>query len=125
MVIDMAAIKMGKLTATPAGLIYTSISVYAAKEEESRKQLVKPEQLPIYTVPPLQSKCVEEQPGRLQTGFTSIRTTNSRYIGWCKGVYIFVKNGIMDTVQFGKDAYVYLKNPPRDFLPKMRMITVS
>ncbi|KAB0402436.1 hypothetical protein E2I00_011283 [Balaenoptera physalus] len=31
----------------------------------------------------------------------------------------------MDTVQFGKDAYVCLKNPPRDFLPKIGVITVS
>ncbi|KAB1253086.1 MICOS complex subunit MIC27 [Camelus dromedarius] len=81
--------------------------------------------LPIYTPPPLQSKYVEEQPGHLQMGFASIRTTTGRYIGWCKGVYVFVKNGIMDTVQFGKDAYVYLKNPPRDFLPKIGVITVS
>ncbi|CAK7306929.1 MICOS complex subunit MIC27 [Vulpes lagopus] len=42
-----------------------------------------------------------------------------------KGVYVFMKNGIMDTVQFGKDVYVYLKNPPRDFLPKIGVITVS
>ncbi|XP_036894233.1 MICOS complex subunit MIC27 [Sturnira hondurensis] len=121
----MAAVRMAKLTTTPAGLTFASISVHAAKEEESKKQLVKPEQLPIYTSPPLQSKYVEEQPGNLQMGFASIRTTTGRYIGWCKGVYVFVKNGIMDTVQFGKDAYVYLKNPPRDFLPKMGVITVS
>ncbi|XP_059943300.1 MICOS complex subunit MIC27 isoform X2 [Mesoplodon densirostris] len=81
----MAAVRMGKLTTMPAALICASISVYAAKEEESRKHLVKPEQ----------------------------------------GVYVFVKYGIMDTVQFGKDAYVYLKNPPRDFLPKIGVITVS
>uniref|UniRef100_A0A452RSR7 MICOS complex subunit n=1 Tax=Ursus americanus TaxID=9643 RepID=A0A452RSR7_URSAM len=81
--------------------------------------------LPIYTAPPLRSKYVEEQPGHLQMGFASIRTTTGRYIGWCKGVYVFVKNGIMDTVQFGKDAYIYLKNPPRDFLPKLGVITVS
>ena len=37
--------QMGKLTTMPAGLIYASISVYAAKEEESKKQLVKPEQV--------------------------------------------------------------------------------
>ncbi|ELK10215.1 MICOS complex subunit MIC27 [Pteropus alecto] len=121
----MAAIRMGKLTTMPASLMCASISVHAAKEEESKKQLVKPEQLPMYTAPPLQSKYIEEQPGNLQMGFASIRTTTGRYIGWCKGVYIFVKNGIMDTVQFGKDAYVYLKNPPRDFLPKIGVITVS
>uniref|UniRef100_A0A8C5V6L2 MICOS complex subunit n=2 Tax=Microcebus murinus TaxID=30608 RepID=A0A8C5V6L2_MICMU len=117
--------EMGKLTAMPAGLINASISVHAAREEEYKKQLMKPEQLPIYTAPPLQSKYVEEQPGHLQMGFASIRTTTGRYVAWCKGVYVFVKNGIMDTVQFGKDAYVYLKNPPRDFLPKMGVITVS
>ncbi|XP_054107121.1 MICOS complex subunit MIC27 isoform X1 [Callithrix jacchus] len=116
---------MGKLTTMPAGLIYASVSVHSTKEEESKKQLVKPEQLPIYTAPPLQSKYVEEQPGHLQMGFASIRTATGRYIGWCKGVYVFVKNGITNTVQFGKDAYVYLKSPPQDFLPKMGVITVS
>lgn len=116
---------MGKLTSMPAGLMCASMSVRAVKEEKSKKQLVKPEQLPIYTAPPLQSKYVEEQPGNLQMGFASIRSTTGRYIGWCKGVYVFVKNGIMDTVQFGKDTYVYLKNPPQDFLPKIGVITVS
>ncbi|XP_074179557.1 MICOS complex subunit MIC27 isoform X3 [Rhinolophus sinicus] len=100
----MAAIRMGKLTSMPAGLMCASMSVRAAKEEKSKKQLVKPEQLPIYTAPPLQSKYVEEQPGNLQMGFASIRSTTGRYIGWCKGVYVFVKNGIMDTVQFGKGS---------------------
>ncbi|XP_021571730.1 MICOS complex subunit MIC27-like [Carlito syrichta] len=117
--------QMGKLTTMPVSLIHASINVSGVKEEESKKQLVKPEQLPLYTAPPLQSKYVEEQPGHLQMGFASIRTASGHYIGWCKGFYAFMKNGIMDSVQFGKDAYVYLKNPPRDFLPKMGVITVS
>ncbi|XP_023579560.1 MICOS complex subunit MIC27 isoform X2 [Octodon degus] len=121
----MAPFRIGKLTSMPVSVIYASVSVRMAKEEESKKQLVRPEQLPIYTVPPLQSKYIEEQPGYLQMGFASIRSTTGSYIGWCKSTYIFVKNGIMDTVQFGKDAYAYLKNPPRDFLPKLGVITVS
>uniref|UniRef100_A0A9L0R6R1 MICOS complex subunit n=1 Tax=Equus caballus TaxID=9796 RepID=A0A9L0R6R1_HORSE len=116
---------MEELTTMPTGLICASITVYAAKEEDSKKQLVKPEQLPIYIAPPLRSKYVKEQPGNLQMSFASIRSTTGRYIGWWKGVYDFVKNGIMDTVQFGKDAYIYLKNPPRDFLSKVGVITVS
>uniref|UniRef100_A0A2K6BS78 MICOS complex subunit n=1 Tax=Macaca nemestrina TaxID=9545 RepID=A0A2K6BS78_MACNE len=116
---------MGKLTIMPAGLIHASVSVHAAKAEESKKQLVIPEQVPIYTAPPLQSKYVEEQPGHLQMGFASICTATGHYTGWCKGVYVFGKNGIIDTVEFGKDAHVYLKNPPQDFLPKMGVITVS
>ena len=41
----MAAFRMGKLTTMPVGLICASVSVHVAKEEESRKQLVKPEQV--------------------------------------------------------------------------------
>uniref|UniRef100_A0A5F9D3I1 MICOS complex subunit n=1 Tax=Oryctolagus cuniculus TaxID=9986 RepID=A0A5F9D3I1_RABIT len=81
--------------------------------------------LPIYAAPPLRSKYIDEQPGHLQMGFASIRKRVGRYVGWCKVIYVFVKNGITDTVQFGKDAYVYMKNPPRDFLPKIGVITAS
>lgn len=121
----MAAMRMGRLTTLPASLICTSVIVHASKEKESKQQLIRPEQLPIYTAPPLQSKYVKEQPGQLQMGFASIRTTTGHYMGWCKGVFVFVKNGIVNTVQFGKDAYGYLKNPPQDFLPKVGVITVS
>ncbi|KAF7480299.1 Hypothetical predicted protein [Marmota monax] len=123
--LEMAVVRMGKLTTMPAGLMYASVSVRVSREEEYKKKLMRPDQLPIYTAPPLQSKYVEEQPGHLQMAFASIRTTTGHYIGWCKGVYVFVKNGIMDTVQIGKDAYIYLKNPPQDFLPKMGVITVA
>ena len=37
--------QMGKLTTIPAGLICASITVLAAKEEEYKKQLLKPEQV--------------------------------------------------------------------------------
>uniref|UniRef100_A0A8C5K203 MICOS complex subunit n=1 Tax=Jaculus jaculus TaxID=51337 RepID=A0A8C5K203_JACJA len=121
----MAAFRMGKLTTMPSGLIYASVRLHVAKEEKSKKQLMRPDQLPIYTAPPLQSKYIEEQPGYLEMGFASIRMTTVHYISWCKSVYVLVKNGIMETVQFGKDAYVYLKNPPQDFLPKMGVITAS
>ena len=42
----MVAVRMGKLTPVPAGLICASITVHAAEEEGYKKQLVKPEQLP-------------------------------------------------------------------------------
>ncbi|NXR55320.1 MIC27 protein, partial [Hippolais icterina] len=39
--------------------------------------------------------------------------------------YVFVKNGIMGSIQFGKDVYVYLNNSPPEFLPKATVIMVS
>ncbi|XP_015482218.1 MICOS complex subunit MIC27 isoform X2 [Parus major] len=119
------AAKVAKLAAVSSGLPFVCITVYAATEKESKSQLVKPDKLPIYSAPPLKSKYIEEQPGRLQQQLTAVRTTTGRYFGWCQSVYVFIKNGIMDTIQFGKDAYVYLNNPPPEFLPKAAVITVS
>ncbi|XP_001371287.3 MICOS complex subunit MIC27 isoform X2 [Monodelphis domestica] len=118
----MAAAGMKKLAAITA---FASLNVYAITEEETPQKPLQPSQLPIYNAPSLHSKYIEEQPGRLQTGIASIRTTAWHYVGWCKGIYVWMKNGIMDTVQFGKDTYVYLKNPPQDFLPKVGVITAS
>ncbi|XP_025891723.1 MICOS complex subunit MIC27 isoform X2 [Nothoprocta perdicaria] len=116
---------MAKLAAVCSGLPCLSLTVHAASGKESTAQLVKPSQLPIYCSPPVESKYIEEQPGRLQKGFCSVRKTTSRYLGWCKNAFVVVKNGIMDSIQFGKDAYVYLKNPPPEFLPKAGVITIS
>ncbi|XP_074456966.1 MICOS complex subunit MIC27 isoform X3 [Larus michahellis] len=98
------AAKVARLAAVSSGLPFACITVYAATEKESKSQPVKPNQLPIYCPPPLKSKYIEEQPGDLQKRFSSIRQTTGRYIGWCKDAFVFVKNGIMDSIQFGKDS---------------------
>ncbi|NXP25984.1 MIC27 protein, partial [Scytalopus superciliaris] len=113
--------QVAKLAAVSSGLPFICITVYAATEKKSKTQLVKPDQLPIYSAPPVTSKYIEEQPGRLQRQLSRVRQT----FGWCQSVFVFVKNGIMDSIQFGKDAYVYLKSPPPEFLPKVGVITVS
>ncbi|NWS66859.1 MIC27 protein, partial [Crotophaga sulcirostris] len=117
--------QVAKLAAVSAALPFACVTVHAAAERESKGQLVKPSQLPIYCPPPLKSRYIEEQPGHLQKQLSSVRQTTGRYIGWCKDAFLFVKNGILDSIQFGKDAYVYLKNPPPEFLPKVGVITIS
>ncbi|NXO88992.1 MIC27 protein, partial [Certhia brachydactyla] len=117
--------QVAKLVAVSSGLPFVCITVYAATEKESKSQLVKPDKLPIYSAPPLQSKYIEEQPGYLQQQLSALRRTAGHYFGWCQSAYVFVKNGIMNSIQFGKDAYVYLNNPPPDFLPKAAVVTVS
>ncbi|NXQ33420.1 MIC27 protein, partial [Alaudala cheleensis] len=117
--------QVAKLAAVSSGLPLVCITVYAATETESKSQLMKPDKLPIYSAPPLRSRYIEEQPGRLQQQLSALRGTTGHYFGWCQSAYVFVKNGIMDSIQFGKDAYVYLNNPPPEFLPKAAVITVS
>ncbi|NXJ73213.1 MIC27 protein, partial [Trogon melanurus] len=117
--------QVAKLAAVSSALPFACVTVYAATEKEPGGQLVNPNQLPIYCPPPLKSKYVEEQPGHLQKQLSSVRQKTGRYVGWCKNAFVFAKNGIMDAVQFGKDAYVYLKNPPPEFIPKVGVITIS
>ncbi|NWI70321.1 MIC27 protein, partial [Todus mexicanus] len=117
--------QVAKLAAFSSALPFACFTVHAAAEKEPKGQLVKPDQLPIYRPPPLKSKYVEEQPGHLQKQFSSVRQATGRYVGWCKNAFLFIKNGIMDSIQFGQDAYVYLKNPPPEFLPKVGVITIS
>ncbi|NXM33444.1 MIC27 protein, partial [Oxyruncus cristatus] len=117
--------QVAKLAAVSSGLPFICITVYAATEKGSTSQLLKPDQLPIYSAPAVTSRYVEEQPGQLQRQLSTVRQTTGRYLGWCQTAYVFVKNGITDSIQFGKDAYVYLKNPPPEFLPKVGVIAVS
>ncbi|XP_068060681.1 MICOS complex subunit MIC27 isoform X3 [Anomalospiza imberbis] len=97
-------IQVAKLAAISSGLPFVCITVYAATEKESKSQLVKPDKLPIYSAPPLRSRYIEEQPGHLQQQLTALRSTTGRYFGWCQSVYVFIKNGIMDSIQFGKGS---------------------
>ncbi|XP_048370863.1 MICOS complex subunit MIC27 isoform X2 [Sphaerodactylus townsendi] len=119
------AAKMAKWAAVPATLACASINVSAAMEEEPKSQPVKPHQLSFYNEPTLKSRYVDEKPGGLQSGISSVRKSTGYYIDGLKNVYFFIKNGVISSIQFGKDAYVYLKNPPPEFLPKVGAITIS
>ncbi|KAM8998080.1 MICOS complex subunit MIC27 isoform 2-T3 [Ara ararauna] len=98
------AAKVAKLAALSSGLPFACFTVYAATEKASKSHLVKRDQLPLYSPPPLKSKYIEEQPGYLQNKFSSVRQKTGHYIGWCKDAFLFVKNGIMDSIQFGKGS---------------------
>ncbi|XP_030064987.1 MICOS complex subunit MIC27 isoform X2 [Microcaecilia unicolor] len=120
------AAKLLKLAAVPTGLALTSFTLYAVRQREPEGSLLlRPSQLSIYSVPVQHSKYVEEQPSHLQLGMSAIRNTVHPYVEWCKNVCISVKDGVRNTVQFGKDIYVYLKHPPPEFLPKVTLITMS
>ncbi|NP_001088003.1 apolipoprotein O-like L homeolog [Xenopus laevis] len=117
--------KIFKLAAVPASLVFTSYGLYAVSDREPKGNLLSPVQLSIYSVPAQKSKYIEEHPGRLQSGFSSVRETIWPFVIWGKHFCSSVRNGVEDTVQFGKDSYVYLKNPPPEFLARLGIITVS
>ncbi|XP_063287932.1 MICOS complex subunit MIC27 isoform X3 [Pelobates fuscus] len=117
--------KLFKLAAVPAGLAFTSYGLYAVADREPKGERLSPGQLSVYAVPLQISKYVEEQPGRLQSGFSVARQTVWPYVIWSKHVFSSIKIGVQDTIEFGKDSYVYLKNPPPEFLSRVGVIAVS
>ncbi|XP_063794466.1 MICOS complex subunit MIC27 [Pseudophryne corroboree] len=117
--------KIYKLAAVPAGLALTSYGLYAVSDREPKGKCLSPHQLSVYSVPPRQSKYIEEQPSRLQCVFAAVRKSVWPAVTWGKYACDSIKNGVEDTFQFGKDSYVYLKNPPPEFLPRVGIISVS
>ncbi|XP_053329051.1 MICOS complex subunit MIC27 [Spea bombifrons] len=117
--------KIFRLAAVPAGLALTSYGLYAVSDREPKGSLLHPNQLSIYSAPLKKSKYVEEEPGRLQSGISVVRQTVWPFVTWGQHVGSSIKMSVEDTVQFGKDSYVYLKNPPPEFLPRAGIIAVS
>ncbi|XP_053555309.1 MICOS complex subunit MIC27 [Bombina bombina] len=117
--------KIIKLASVPAGLAFTSYSLYAISDREPKGNPLNPNQFSVYSVPPPQSIYIDEQPGRLQSGLSLARGTLWPYVIWGKNFFTSIKYGVEDTIQFGKDSYAYLKHPPPEFLPRVGVITVS
>uniref|UniRef100_UPI00398EA576 MICOS complex subunit Mic27-like isoform X2 n=1 Tax=Pristiophorus japonicus TaxID=55135 RepID=UPI00398EA576 len=122
---DSLLLDVVKLSAVPAGLGLVSFSVYASSKSQPDKNLIKPEQLSVYNEPSTNSKYVTEQPGQLLEGFSVVRQTVQPYAAQCKAAYGAIKSGAENTIAFGKGTYVFLKDPPEGFFPRVGVITIS
>ncbi|XP_020388745.2 MICOS complex subunit MIC27 [Rhincodon typus] len=114
-----------RLSALPAGLGMVSFKVYASSKSHQDKYSIKPEQLSVYTEPPTNSKYISEQPGWLLQRIIVVRQAFEPFAAQCKGVYNVMKNSTTNMIAFGKDAYIFLKDPPEGFFPRVGVITVS
>ncbi|XP_078403468.1 MICOS complex subunit MIC27-like [Cetorhinus maximus] len=114
-----------KLSALPAGLGLVSFKVYASSKSHQDKDLIKPEQLSVYNEPSINSKYITEQPGWLLQRISIVRQKVQPFATQCKGAYNAIKSGAENTITFGQGAYVFLKDPPEGFFPRMGVITVS
>ncbi|XP_073446001.1 MICOS complex subunit MIC27 isoform X2 [Dendrobates tinctorius] len=117
--------KMLKVAAVPVGLVVSSYGLYAVSDREAKGDRVNPRQLSVYAIPPQDSRFIEASPGRVQCVFSALRKTVWPAVTWTQNACISVWNGVEETIQFGKDSYIYLKNPPPEFLPRVGIISVS
>ncbi|KAM9323834.1 MICOS complex subunit MIC27 [Gastrophryne carolinensis] len=109
----------------PGSLALTSYGLYAVSDREPKGERLSPHQLSLYSAPPRESRFIEERPGRAQHVFSALCSGVSPILSGGKSICVAVKSGVLETVQFGKDSYEYLKAPPPEFLPRVGVIAVG
>ncbi|XP_006632998.2 MICOS complex subunit MIC27 [Lepisosteus oculatus] len=119
------AAKVLALAAVPGALGLAALRVRAAGDPLEKERLVSPKQMSVYAPPAQKLQFVEEQPGRLQTGLAGAREGLRPYVRSVKGACSSVKTGVINVVDFVQDTYIYLRDPPPGFLPRVSLMTVS
>ncbi|XP_064206803.1 apolipoprotein O, a isoform X1 [Anguilla rostrata] len=120
------------LTAGPGALGLMSGTVFAASEEKNDTTM-KIDELSLYTTPQQKFRYVEPEAGQLEQSVALLRKTAEPYTTWCEqtglavaqkyqGVYRDVKPKVESSIQFGKDCYGCLKDPPPEFYPRVGVI---
>lgn len=113
--------KVAGLTAGPGALGLMSGTVFAASEEKNDTTM-KIDELSLYTTPQQKFRYVEPEAGQLEQSVALLRKTAEPYTTWCEGVYRGVKPKVESSIQFGKDCYGCLKDPPPEFYPRVGVI---
>ncbi|XP_036380181.1 apolipoprotein O, a isoform X1 [Megalops cyprinoides] len=124
--------KVAGLAATPGALGLLSVTVFAATEDKNDPTL-RTDELSLYTTPQQKFRYVEPEAGQLEQGVSQLRKAAEPYTTWCQqtglavaekvqGVYGELKPKVESTIQFGKESYDYLRDPPSGFYPRVGVI---
>ncbi|XP_042314686.1 MICOS complex subunit MIC26 [Sceloporus undulatus] len=116
-----AMFKVKQLVAAPASL---SFQVYAAasEKEASKKNVLKVDELSLYTSPAAKSKYVEDPRTQLEEGIGHVRHSLEPYTGWFQDFSGKAKPKVEMAAEYGREGYDLLKNPPPGFYPRLGVI---
>ncbi|CAN9502778.1 unnamed protein product [Ophioblennius macclurei] len=84
--------------------------------------LLNRDELSLYAPPPPLRAPADRQAGHLEERVAAVREAAEPYTAWFRGTYGRIRPKVQNAVQFGSDAYAYLKNPPKDFYPRAGVI---
>ncbi|XP_060090066.1 MICOS complex subunit MIC26 [Heteronotia binoei] len=113
-----------QLVVAPASLSFLAVRVHAAasEKETSKKNLLKVNELSLYTSPAPKSKYVEDQQTQLENGICYLRHSLEPYTAWFQKVYSKVLPSAEKAMECGKEGCDFLKNPPPGFYPRLGVI---
>lgn len=112
-------------SAMPGFLRFSPVTVFAAAADGEKEPAAAPltlDELSLYTAPQETLRYAEPAAGQLEESVADLRKLAEPYTAWCQVTYEKIKPKVQGLVQFGNDAYVYLKNPPKDFYPRAGVI---
>ncbi|XP_066170080.1 MICOS complex subunit MIC26 [Sylvia atricapilla] len=118
--------KVIRLGATPVSLSLLSVQVYAASSEKtSKKELLKTEELSLYSSPARETKYVENPKTELEEGVSRLRHVLEPYTAWCQDLYAKAMPKLEKAVEHGREGYEFLQNPPGGFYPRLGVISFA
>ncbi|XP_064008067.1 MICOS complex subunit MIC26 [Pogoniulus pusillus] len=110
--------------AIPVSLSLLSIQVYASSSEKetAKKELLKIEELSLYSSPARETKYVETPQTQLEEGVSHLRRVMEPYTAWCQDLYTKAMPTLEKTIEHGREGYEFLQNPPAGFYPRLGVI---
>ncbi|XP_029875291.2 MICOS complex subunit MIC26 isoform X2 [Aquila chrysaetos chrysaetos] len=123
-VMPLLQLKVIRLGATPVSLSLLSIQVYASSSEKdtSKKELLKIEELSLYSSPARETKYVENPQTQLEEGVSHLRHVMEPYTAWCQDLYAKAIPKLEKAVEHGREGCEFLQNPPAGFYPRLGVI---
>ncbi|XP_010213090.1 PREDICTED: apolipoprotein O [Tinamus guttatus] len=113
-----------RLGATPVSLGLLSLQVYASSSENetSKKELLKIDDLSLYSSPACETKYVEQPQTQLEEGVSHLRHLMEPYTAWCQDLYAKAMPKLEKAVERGKESCEFLQNPPPGFYPRLGVV---
>ncbi|XP_009867586.1 PREDICTED: apolipoprotein O [Apaloderma vittatum] len=110
--------------ATPVSLSLLAIQVYAASSEKdtSKKELLKIEELSLYSSPARETRYVENPQTQLEEEISHLRHAMEPYTAWCQDLYAKAMPKLEKAVEHGREGFDFLQNPPAGFYPRLGVI---
>ncbi|XP_060688859.1 apolipoprotein O, a [Hemiscyllium ocellatum] len=94
-------------------------------QSDSQEKGLRIDQLSLYTTPDTNYQFVEAKPSPLEERISELRKLATAHTAGLQDAYTTVKPKMENTLQFGKDGYTFLKNPPAGFYPRAGVIAVA
>ncbi|XP_062982550.1 MICOS complex subunit MIC26 [Elgaria multicarinata webbii] len=119
-----AMFKVKQLVAVPASLSLLAVQVCAAapEKEASKKNLLKVDELSLYTSPAPKSKYVEDPRTQLEEGIGYLRHSLEPYTAWFQDFSGKASPKVEKATEYAREGFVLLKNPPPGFYPRLGVI---